>query len=109
MIVVANRIPVNPDFADAFEERFRDRQGLVDQMPGFIKFQILKPTTEEAPYIVQTYWESHEHFIAWTESDEFRQGHSKSGRLPQDAFRGKSALEIHEVMVMTEKATDDGA
>ena len=107
MIVVANRIPVNPEYAEAFEARFRERQGLVDQMPGFIKFQILKPTSEEDPYIVQTYWESHAHFTAWTESEEFRKGHGQSGTLPKEAFRAKSAVEIHEVLMVTENSSGD--
>ena len=102
MIVVANRIPVNPDYAEAFEDRFRERAGLVDGMPGFIKFQILRPTEEGDPYIVQTYWESHEHFTAWTESEEFKQGHGRSGSLPKEAFLDRPKLEIHEVMQLSE-------
>lgn len=98
MIIVANRIPVSPDYAAAFEERFRERAGVVDGMQGFIKFQILRPTKEGDPYIVQTYWESHEHFTAWTESEEFQHGHGRSGSLPKEAFLGKPVLEIHEVI-----------
>ena len=104
MIVVANRIPVNPDHAAAFEERFRERQGLVDEMPGFIRFQILRPTSAGDPYIVQTVWESHAHFTAWTESEEFKQGHGRSGTLPKDTFLGKPTLEIHEVIDTAEDA-----
>jgi len=102
MIVVANRIPVHPDYADAFEERFQERAGLVDGMPGFVKFQILRPTQEGKPYIVQTYWESHDHFTAWTESEEFKQGHGRSSTLPKEAFLGKPELEIHEIIQVTE-------
>jgi heme oxygenase (mycobilin-producing) len=98
MIVVANRIPVNPEYAEAFEQRFKERAGLVDGMPGFIKFQILRPTADGDPYIVQTYWESHEHFTAWTDSDAFKQGHGQSGTLPKEAFLDRPKLEIHEVM-----------
>ena len=44
MITVANRIFVAPDYAEAFEERFRSRARLVDGMPGFISNQVLRPT-----------------------------------------------------------------
>jgi len=98
MILVANRIPVNPEHADAFERTFRNRAGLVDGMDGFIAFQILRPTKEGEPYIVQTLWESHAHFTAWIESDEFKQGHGRSGTLPKEAFLGPPTLEIHEVI-----------
>jgi heme-degrading monooxygenase HmoA len=98
MIVIANRIPVNPEFNEQFEERFRNRASLVDQMPGFISFQILRPKQEGDPYIVQTMWESEEHFRAWTESEEFKQGHGKSAPSPEGMFAGKSKMEMHEII-----------
>ena len=45
MITVANRIYVKQEYADAFEQRFRDRAGLVDKMPGFISNHVLRPLT----------------------------------------------------------------
>lgn len=98
MIVVANRIPVNPAYAVAFEERFKSRAALVEKMDGFIAFQLLRPTQEGDPYIVMTTWESRAHFDAWTNSPEFRQGHAQSGTLPQETFLGRPTLEIHEVI-----------
>lgn len=98
MITVANRISVNPDFAADFEERFRTRAGMVDQMPGFISNQVLRPVNPGDPYIVLTFWESREQFEAWTKSDAFVQGHARSSTLPKDAFTGPSKLEVHEVI-----------
>jgi heme oxygenase (mycobilin-producing) len=98
MITVANRIFVDPAFADQFEARFRDRAGLVDRMPGFISNQVLRPVNPEDPYIVLTWWEKREHFEAWTRSDEFRLGHARSGTLPKEAFTGPNKLELHEVL-----------
>ena len=46
MITVANRIYVAREYAEAFEQRFRDRAGLVDQMPGFISNQVLRTVNE---------------------------------------------------------------
>lgn len=40
MITTANRIYVHPDFAAQFEETFRTRARLVDQMPGFVSNQL---------------------------------------------------------------------
>lgn len=98
MISVANRIYVNPEYHDIFEQRFRDRAGLVDGMPGFIANHVLRPTRDGDPFVVLTFWESHEAFEAWTTSDAFRQGHARSGTLPKDAFSGPNVLEIHEVV-----------
>jgi heme oxygenase (mycobilin-producing) len=101
MIVTCNRIPVNPEHASAFEERFADRASLVDGMPGFISFQLLRPLKEGDPYIVMTFWESQEAFHHWTQSAEFKEGHARSGRLPPETFAGHPKLETHEVIQST--------
>lgn len=98
MITVANRIYVNPEYADAFEERFRQRAGLVDEMDGFISNKVLRPVNDGDPYVVLTFWASHEAFEEWTQSEAFRKGHAQSGTLPKEAFSGKNKLEIHEVI-----------
>lgn len=93
LYVVMNRIPVQPQYAEAFEARFRDRAGEVDRMPGFIRTLVLRPEAEDDPYVVLTFWESREAFEAWTKSEAFTRGHAQSGRLPEEAFRGPSKLE----------------
>lgn len=98
MIAVANRIFVAPAFAEAFEERFRTRAGLVDGMPGFLSNQVLRPVNEGDPYVVLTFWESREAFEAWIRSEAFQQGHARSGTLPKEAFSGPNKLELHEVI-----------
>jgi len=103
MIVTSNRIPVHPDHADAFEESFSKRASLVDGMPGFVSFQLLRPTKEGDPYIVMTVWKSREDFEGWTSSEAFKEGHAKSGTLPREAFLGHPTLEMHEIIQSTEK------
>jgi heme-degrading monooxygenase HmoA len=101
MIVVSNRIGVNPEHKEAFETTFAARAGLVDGMTGFVSFQLLRPTAEGDPYIVMTFWEDEAAFKAWTESDEFKQGHAVSGTLPRETFAGHPKLEIHQVIQST--------
>lgn len=103
MITVMNRIGVKPEFAAQFEENFRNRAHLVDGMPGFVRNEVLRPTKPGDPYIVLTYWQDEASFRAWTESDEFKQGHARSGSLPQDAFTGRPVLEVHEVFLNSDK------
>src|SRR4029450_10703667 len=98
MISVANRIYVKTEYADAFEQRFRDRAGLVDKMPGFISNQVLRPVNEGDPYVVFTLWNSRQDFLNWVRSDEFVKGHAQSGTLPKDAFPQANGLEMHEVV-----------
>ncbi|MGQ9527473.1 antibiotic biosynthesis monooxygenase family protein [Chloroflexus sp.] len=101
MITTANRIFVHPDYADVFEETFRNRARLVDRMPGFISNQLLRPVNPGDPYIVLTTWESRAHFEAWVRSEEFRQGHARSGTLPKEAFIAPNKLELHEIILDT--------
>ena len=98
MITVANRIFVTPEYAEQFEDNFRNRAGLVDAMPGFISNQLLRPVNDGEPYVVFTVWESRAHFDAWVRSDAFVKGHARSGTLPREAFSGPNQLELHEVI-----------
>jgi heme-degrading monooxygenase HmoA len=98
MITVANRIYVKADYAEAFEQRFRERAGLVDKMPGFISNQVLRPVNEGDPYVVFTIWNSRQDFMDWVKSDAFVKGHAQSGTLPKEAFAVPNVLELHEVV-----------
>lgn len=100
MIMVVNRIAVAEGYGEQFEERFRNRAQLVDSMPGFIRWQLVRPIKGDT-YNVVTYWESMQDFENWTNSPEFQQGHGQRGGAPppKEMFRGKSVLEIHEVIM----------
>jgi heme-degrading monooxygenase HmoA len=106
MFTTANRIFVDPQFAEQFEANFRQRAGLVDRMPGFIRNLLLRPATPDTPYIVLTFWESREHFEAWVRSPEFVQGHARSGSLPKEAFTAPNQLEMHEVVLDSGASTN---
>jgi heme-degrading monooxygenase HmoA len=99
MITTANRIFVHSEYADQFEQTFRSRAGLVDHMPGFVSNQLLRPVNPDEPYIVLTVWESRAHFEHWVRSDEFRQGHARSGSLPEGTFSGPNKLELYEIIL----------
>jgi heme-degrading monooxygenase HmoA len=88
---------VNPAYAEPFEDNFRKRAGLVETMPGFVSFQLLRPTKAGDPYVAMTHWESMTHFKAWIDSDAFKQGHARSGSLPMEAYTQHPQLEVFEV------------
>ncbi len=99
MITTMNRLFVKPEYAEQFEENFRQRAGLIDGMPGFISNQVLRPTSPEDPYVVLTFWESRQQFEAWVRSPEFTQGHARSGSLPREAYSSPNKIEVHEVVL----------
>lgn len=98
MITVANRIFVNPEYAQQFEERFAQRAHLVDEQPGFQANLVLRPTAADQPYVVLSFWDNRESFEAWTQSEAFTKGHARPGTLPKDVFNGPSVLEVHEII-----------
>ncbi len=115
MFVVTNRIPVAAGHEADFENRFRHRAHLIDQSPGFVKNLILRPvqrrfnhqpgrwedSPEQGYYLVQTYWETEQDFWNWTKSESFRTAHSN--RPPAEMFAGPNVLEIHEVVLSTDR------
>jgi heme-degrading monooxygenase HmoA len=98
MITVANRIYVRTEYAEAFEKVFRERARLVDEMPGFVSNQVLRPVNEGDPYVVFTVWNSRQDFMNWVRSEAFIKGHAQSGTLPKDAFSQPNVLEMHEII-----------
>ncbi|MCG3182469.1 MAG: Heme-degrading monooxygenase HmoB [Planctomycetes bacterium] len=101
MFLVMNRFRVTPGREADFEEAFKGRARLVDQMPGFMAQDMLRPAGEEGVFISMTRWRSREDFEAWTRSEQFRQGHGK--RHP-GMFQGPPQLEMYEVFDSTTEA-----
>lgn len=100
MFIVANRVPVAKGWEETFEERFRQRAGQIDKQPGFASMQILKPQSDDTPYVVLTTWQDKAAFDAWVGSDDFKLAHSNP--MPEEAFDGQGKLEMHEVIINAE-------
>ena len=101
MFIVANRVPVASGWEDTFEERFRQRAGQIDKPPGFVGMQVLKPQSDDTPYVVLTSWQDKAAFEAWVGSDDFKLAHSNP--MPREAFDGEGKLEMYEVIVAGER------
>jgi heme oxygenase (mycobilin-producing) len=100
MFIVANRVPVAKGWEETFEERFRQRAGQIDKQPGFVSMQILKPQSDDTPYVVLTTWQDKAAFDAWVGSEDFKLAHSNP--MPKEAFDGQGKLETHEVIINAE-------
>jgi len=104
MFVTMNRFTIDPAHWDDFENRFKQRAGLVDGEPGFIRNAVLRPQENTSDqHIVTTLWESRQAFEAWTRSDSFRQAHAKTGQTPKEWFASPTKLEIFDAV------TDSGS
>jgi heme-degrading monooxygenase HmoA len=80
MYIAMNRFRVVTGFEDAFEEIWRTRERHLSSMPGYVEFHMLKGQKQEdhTLYISHTVWESHEQFVAWTKSEQFRAAHARA-------------------------------
>jgi heme-degrading monooxygenase HmoA len=105
MFVTMNRFTIDPAHWDDFENRFKQRAGLVDGEPGFIRNAVLRPQQNTSnQHIVMTLWESRQAFEAWTHSESFRQAHAKAGQTPKEWFIGPTKLEIFDAVTDSEAA-----
>ncbi|MQR99932.1 antibiotic biosynthesis monooxygenase family protein [Gluconobacter aidae] len=79
--IAMNRFKVAQDNAEAFEKRWLDREVLLKTVPGFVSFQFLKGPTQDGLtlYASHTVWGSHDAFVGWTRSEQFRQAHTGAG------------------------------
>jgi heme-degrading monooxygenase HmoA len=71
MFVTVNHIPARGEAGPALEGRFRARQRMVDQLPGFRSFELLRPRAD-GEYLVMTSWATRADFEAWRSSPQQR-------------------------------------
>ena len=94
-VVKINAIEVPEGAGPELEKRFANRAHAVDSAPGFLGFQLLRPTAGESRYFVVTQWEDEESFAAWRDGDA-RAAHAGEAKKP--VATGASLLEFDVVM-----------
>jgi len=98
MVVKINAIEVSEGRGPELEDRFAKRAKEVEGMPGFLGFELLRPTGGESRYFVYTRWESEEDFRAWVESSAFTRGHAQAAKDSKRTVAHGSALMEFEVV-----------
>ena len=78
MIIVTNRIKTKLGFAEKLAPNFT-KPGPLQEMEGFIKVEvtITEGLTEYDEMNVNMYWENEDNFLAWKNSDIFKQVHKR--------------------------------
>ena len=95
--VVANRVFVKSQYCAEFEQRFKNRAGQINQQPGFVLMEVLKPQSENTPYVVLTHWQNEQAFRDWIGSEDFKIAHHNP--MPKDAFLDGGGIEKYEVVI----------
>ncbi|MBC6976103.1 antibiotic biosynthesis monooxygenase [Bacillus sp. Xin] len=74
--IVCNNISVTDEGRPVFENRFKNRAGLIESEPGFQAIRVLRPLSNDT-YVIMTMWETEQNFKDWTESRSFENAHKK--------------------------------
>jgi heme-degrading monooxygenase HmoA len=85
MYVAMNRFRVKPEAAEEFEKMWLTRESFLDQMRGFVSFQLLRGPSKADHVLFSSYtlWETRDDFEAWTRSGQFAASHKRAeGRPP---------------------------
>lgn len=94
-VVKINALNVPSQAREELERRFSARAGTVESSPGFLGFQLLRPTGGEDRYFVVTQWEDEESFAAWRDGDA-RAAHA--GEHGKPVAQGANLLEFEVVL-----------
>ena len=101
-VVKINAISVPEGAGVELERRFAARAAAVEGSPGFLGFQLLRPTAGETRYFVLTHWESEEAFAAWRDGDARAAHATPSGEAPRKPVStGADLLEFEVVLDVT--------
>ncbi|QBJ97070.1 mycobilin-forming heme oxygenase MhuD [Rhodococcus sp. ABRD24] len=94
-VVKINAIEIPEGAGPELEKRFAARAHAVENSPGFLGFQLLRPVKGDNRYFVVTQWESDEAFQAWA-SGPAREAHA--GERAKPVASGASLLEFEVVL-----------
>ena len=75
MYIAMNKFRVIADKGDEFESAWRSRESYLEDVPGFIKFQLLR--NDDGVFISHSTWENQQTFHDWTESEAFQKAHAQ--------------------------------
>src|SRR5262249_230306 len=106
MFVSINHIPVKQGREEDFEKMFRERERAVEDQPGFLSLDVLRPGMKmlmggppervDNEYQVLTRWEDEKSFRGWIHRDAFKRAHSRE--FDSTIFDGRSYLTLHETI-----------
>jgi heme-degrading monooxygenase HmoA len=98
-VVKINAIRVPEGAGPELEKRFAARAGAVEKSPGFLGFQLLRPTAGDERYFVVTQWDSEESFAAWRDGDARAAHATPEGEAPRKPVAtGADLLEFEVVL-----------
>lgn len=101
MYIAMNRFRIVRGHEDTFVDYWRKRESYLDEVPGFVRFHLLRgPQTDEYTlFASHTEWQSEQHFHDWTRSEAFRKAHASAGSSPREIYLGPPQLELFDAVL----------
>jgi heme oxygenase (mycobilin-producing) len=98
-VVKINAIDVPEGAGAQLEKRFATRKGMVENSPGFLGFELLRPVAGETRYFVYTKWDTEESYQGWINGSG-KVAHEGSADTPRPApvATGANLLEFEVVL-----------
>ena len=85
MYIAMNHFSVAAGRSEEFERIWRERDSHLDQVPGFVKFHLVRGKDKDDGshrYASHVIWNTREAFTDWTHSESFRKAHAEK-RTPE--------------------------
>ena len=100
--IAMNRFKVVLGREQDFIDIWRERESYLDNVPGFVSFNLLRGETGEEHTLFASHavWQDRSAFDAWTHSDAFRKAHARAGGpRSQGVYAGHPNLELFEAVL----------
>ena len=95
-VVKINAIHIPEGSGPELEKRFAARGESIKDTPGFLGYELLRPTAGDTRYFVYTKWETEEHYQAWAKGGPAAAAHS--GERAKPVSTGANLLEFEVVL-----------
>ncbi len=96
MYIAMNNFKVVEGKEEEFERTWKERQSYLDDVPGFLRFALLKAETP-GEYVSHSTWENREAFTAWVNSEAFAKGH-RQGSLA-GVLEGPPEIKAYQAII----------
>ena len=100
MFIAMNRFKIAKGREQDFIDIWKNRDTYLDNVPGFIRFDLMRGHSEEDYTLFTSHseWESLQAFEDWTHSEAFRKAHAGAG-ASKDIYLGPPKLELFESVI----------
>ena len=61
-VVKINKLSVQEGMGEELERRFKNNNEKLNEVPGFLSFELLRPTSDGTEYFAMTHWQDEESF-----------------------------------------------